>query len=225
MSNPSTRHNRGVTLIEVVSGMLIISIIFYAITNFASNMAFKYKHGFVDLENFRVAHQAINQLRRDYNMACPYITSGDGIEELKKFMMVPMAISKGNEKFVGANRRVRIAPGQLVFYKFADQGFSFNSQPLVEEVEYIFDAGSGQLTRNCNGLSRQFNGFKNVEFKAFVHMGNPRIPVLWVRMVLDQKYYKGSEKPLELTVSISSNFIADSLNYSGWQYRTFHQIK
>lgn len=225
MTNLRPRNCRGVTLIEVLAGMLIISIIFYVISNFVSNLAFNYKHGFVDLENFRVAHQAVNQLRRDYNMACPFITSGDGIEELKKFLLVPMAISRGDEKFVGANRRVRIAPGQLVFYKFADSGFSLNSQPVVEEVEYRFDAGSRQLTRTCNGLSRQFSGFKNVEFKAFVHMGNPRIPVLWVRLVLDQDYYKGSEKPLELTVSISSNFIADSINHGGWQYRTFHQIK
>lgn len=225
MNNHRARSSRGVTLIEVLAGMLVISIILYAITNFASNMAFKFKHGFVDLENFRVAHQAINQLRRDYNMACPYVASGDGIEELKKFLLVPMAISRGNEKFVGANRRVRIAPGQLVFYKFAEPGFSLNSQARVEEVEYIFDAASRQLTRKCGDSTKKFNGFKSVEFKSFVHMGNPGIPVLWVSLVLDQDYYKGSEKPLELTVSISSNFIADSINHRGWQYRTFHQIK
>ena len=225
MIKSAFKKNRGVTLIEMVAGTLIISIIFYVITNFASNMAFKYKHGFVDLENFRVAHQAINQLRRDYNMACPYVTAGDGVEELKKFLAMPFAISKVDEKFVGANRRIRITPQQLTFYKFADTSFSMDSQPLVEEVEYTFNADSGKLTRTCGGNSRQFNGFKEVEFKSFVHLANPQIPVLWAKIVLDQDYYADSGKPLELTASINSNFVIDSINHDGWQYKTFHQIK
>ncbi|MBU1108589.1 MAG: hypothetical protein KKB51_18075 [Candidatus Riflebacteria bacterium] len=217
--------SKGITLIEVIAGTLIISVIFYTISSFTSNLAFKYKHGFVELENFRVAHRAISQLRRDFNMSCPYVTSGDGIEELKKFLATPLAISKGDGKFVGANRRIRITPQQITFFKFADTSFSMNPQPLVEEVEYDFASASGILTRSCNGNVVKFNGFKEVEFKSFVHLGNPRIPVLWARIVLDSEFYKGSGKLLELTVSIASNFVIDSINQSDWQYRTFHQIK
>lgn len=217
--------SKGITLIEIIFGTLIISIIFYTISSFTSNMSFKYKHGFVELENFREAHRAISQLRRDFNMACPYVTSGDGIEELKKFLSTPLAISKGAGKFVGANRRIRITPQQLAFFKFIDTGFSMNPRPLVEEVEYDFVPASGMFTRKCNGNVVQFNGFKEVEFKSFVHLGNPKVPVLWARIVLDNEFYKGSGKELELTVSITSHFVADSINHSDWQYRTFQQIK
>ncbi|MGM0597489.1 MAG: hypothetical protein ACQES9_10665 [Myxococcota bacterium] len=214
----------GITLIEIVTGTVIISFIFFMITNFASNMAFQYKHSFVDLENFRIAHQAVNQLRRDYNMACPFITSKDGIEELKRFLGRPLAISKDQGKFVGANRRIRITPRKLTFFKFAEFGFSKSSQPMVEEVEYSFDSKKRQLTRTSAGKTTRFKGFAEVEFKSFVHMGNNLTPVLWVKFVLDNDFYKGNEKPLELTVSIASNFVNDAINHSGWQYRTFHQL-
>ena len=225
MKNKLLNGKKGLTLIEIVVGTLIISVIFYAVSTFASHMAFKYKHGFVDLENFRVAHQAVNMLRRDYNMACPFITAGDGIEEMKKFLLTPLAISGDNAKFVGANRRIRITPQQIVFYKFAEAAFSTSSEPMVEEVEYRFDADSKNLIRSCGGQVQTFNGFKEVEFKSFVHEGNPHIPVLWARIVLSHEHYKDSDKPLDLTVSVSSNFVADSINYNAWQYRSFHQIK
>ncbi len=225
MKEISINRRTGVTLIEIVVGTLIISIVFYAVSSFASNMAFKYKHGFVDLENFRVAHQAVNMLRRDYKMACPYITAGDGIEEMKKFLLTPLAVSAGAARFVGANRRIRVTSQQLVFFKFADTGFSSDPEPMVEEVEYRFDSDSGCLIRSCGGQSSEFKGFKEVEFKSFVHEANPHVPVLWAKIVLSHEYYKDSDKPLELTVSLSSSFVADSINRSDWQYRTFHKIK
>ncbi|PKL49020.1 MAG: hypothetical protein CVV42_07575 [Candidatus Riflebacteria bacterium HGW-Riflebacteria-2] len=214
---------RGLTLIEIIAGTLIISIVMYMISSFTSNMAFKYKHGFVSLENFRQAHQAVNMLRHDYNMACPYVTAGDGIEELKKFLMTPLAVTSINEKFVGANRRIRISPTQLIFYKYAEIGFSISEQPQVEEVEYRFNPAEKKLIRQCGENIREFRGFREVEFKAFVHAGNPLVPAVWARILLDQDYYKDSEKPLELTVFFNSNFVADAINHNDWQYRTYHQ--
>jgi len=224
MSNIMLNKRRtGITLIEIVVSMLIISIIFYAISKFASNMTFKYKHGFVDLENFRTAHHAVNMLRRDYKMACPYMTAGDGIEEMKKFLLTPLAVSAGSGKFVGANRRILINPQQIVFYKFTETGFSMDSEPLVEEVKYTFNADSGCLIRSCGDQTREFNGFKEIEFKSFVHQANPHVPVLWAKIVLSHEYYKDSTKALELTVSFSSNFVADAINQDNWQYRTYHR--
>ncbi len=217
----------GFTLVEILIGTVIISFIFYMITTFSSNMAFKYKHGFVDLDNFRVAHQAINQLRRDFNMACPYVTSGDGINEQKKFLFRPLSIDKGAGKFAGANRRIGIMPQHLTFFKFAEASFGQHRMPVVEEVEYVFDSDTGVLTRKCRGAQSKFPGFKEMEFKSFVHAANSQVPVLWVRMTLDQNHYQKSDfgKPLELTVSIASDFVADAINYNSWQYRVYHQTK
>ncbi|KAF1083040.1 MAG: hypothetical protein GQF41_0807 [Candidatus Rifleibacterium amylolyticum] len=227
MKITSAKPHSGFTLVEMLIGTVIIGFIFYIVTSFSSNMAFKYKHGFVDLENFRVAHQAINQLRRDFNMACPYVTAGDGINEQKKFLLRPLSIDKGAGKFAGANRRIGIMPQHLTFYKFADASFGQHQMPVVEEVEYLFDSASGDLTRRCGATLQKFPGFKEIEFKSFVHQANPQVPVLWVRMTLDQDHYKESDfgKPLELTVSITSNFVADAINYNSWQYRNYHQSK
>lgn len=218
---------RGVTLIEILVGTLIISIIFYMISSFTGNMAFNYKHSFVELENFREAHQAINQLRSDYNMACPYVDSKDGIQELKKFTLRPFAMSKTDAKYVGANRRIRVAPNQLVFYRFSDSGFSENAKPEVEEIEYSFDSSSGTLVRKSAGRKIEFSGFKEFSFSAFVYQTNNQVPQVWVRMVLDQNKYRDAAfgKPLEITTAISSAFAADAVNYNSWQYRTFHRAK
>ncbi|MFZ5951522.1 MAG: hypothetical protein ACOYXC_12510 [Candidatus Rifleibacteriota bacterium] len=217
----------GITLIEAVVGTLIISLVFYMISSFTGNMAFKYKHSFIELENFREAHMAINQLRRDYSMACPYVDSRDGLAELKNFVLKPFAISKIDAKYVGANRKIRVTPNQLAFFKYSVSGFSENPKPEVEEIEYTFDQSSGKLIRKAGSNTTTFDGFKDFSFSAFVYQTNTALPLIWVKMTLDQNKYKDSSfgKPLELTTSLSSTFVADSINYNSWQYRSYHRPK
>lgn len=217
----------GITMIEAVVGVLIASFLFYILFSFTGNMAFSYKHTFVELENFREAHLAISGLRRDYRSSCPYVNNRDGIEELKKFMLRPFAMSKTDGVYVGANRRIRVTATQIVFYKFADHGFSENHMPVVEEVEYRFDKASGCLLRKVGDQLTTFEGFKEFEFQPFVYEHNSKLPVIWVRMVLDNNKYVDSSfgKPLEITTTISGAFSADAINYSSWHYRTYHRAR
>ncbi|MEW6708417.1 MAG: type II secretion system protein [Candidatus Riflebacteria bacterium] len=219
----SLRTQRGITLVEILIGTGLISLIILVVTNFSSTMSMNYKRGFSDLENFREAHAAIIQLRKDFSMACPYMSKSDGIQELKKYTLRPFAISVGDGSIVGANRKIRVFPHQLTFFRFADPSFSDNPMPVVEEVEYLFDSAEKVLIRKHLGKTNKFAGFKEMEFKAFVHAANPDVPVLWVKMVFDQVSEGSSARPLELTTSISGCFVGDAINFRNWQYRTYHR--
>lgn len=218
-------NHRGMSLVEILIAVVLTSFVLLMVFKFSSGAMFQYKHGFVNLQNFQIAHTAISRLRRDFTMACPYVTKQDGKESMKLFLLKPFTLGGGGT-FLGNNRTIQISPHHLIFYRFKFDGFSGNSNPPVEPVEYIFLPQKKTLVRKCAGKDKEYAGFSDVEFAAYVHKTNPDVPLLRVRLLLDHgdKGTVHTGKPLELTTSISSAFVSDLVNYNGWHYRTYHSL-
>lgn len=222
------KQKSAMTLVEMIISVSIASFIMLFIFKFSSRIFFNFQHGFVSLKNFQDAHIAINYLRRDFSVSCPHITNKGGVNELKRFIGKPFSVG-GTGKFLGSNDQIQIMPHHLIFYKYVypSQGFSNNKRPLIEQIEYVFDETKGTLSRLSSQGKQTFKGFKQVVFGLYVHEANKAVPVLRVKFLIDSGANKSVHfgKPLEITTSIASNFIADSVNYSGWSYRTYHRIK
>lgn len=216
------------SLVEILISVAIASFVMLFVFKFSSRILFNFQHGFVSLQNFQDAHIAINYLRRDFSVSCPHITNKAGVGELKKFISKPFCINNTG-KFLGQNNQIQITPQNLIFYKYAypNKGFSTHKSPLIEEVKYDFNKTKATLTRSSGGRKQVFKGFKNVQFGLYVHEANKDVPVLHVKFLIDSDTSKSSHfgKPLEITTSIASNFIADSVNHNGWSYRTYHRLK
>lgn len=211
----------GFTLAEILVTVVISSFLLITAIGFYRKMSFQFQVGIVDLKNFQEAHVAISYLRRDFSMSCPYLSTNVSDAEMKEFILKPMAIGfedagKNNSK------RIQILLGQIKFYKFSDYNFSSNKHPKIEKIEYEFHENKGTLERKTSQGSIFFSGFENVGFYSYVHPSNPRVPILWVRLIInhDKKKLKGSEKPLIINTSIVSNFAADVSKYPYWNYNS-----
>jgi len=211
----------GFTLAEILVTVVISSFLLITAIGFYRRMSYQFQLGIVDLKNFQDAHMAINYLRKDFSMSCPYLSTDISDNEMKEFMLKPMAIGfedagKNNSK------RIQILLGQIKFYKFSDYNFSSNKHTKIEKVEYEFHEDKGILERKTSQGSIFFSGFVNVGFYSYVHPSNPQVPILWVRLIInnDKKKLRGSEKTLIINTSIVSNFVADASKYPYWNYNS-----
>ncbi|HNV70730.1 MAG TPA: hypothetical protein PKO06_13600, partial [Candidatus Ozemobacteraceae bacterium] len=89
-------------------------------------------------------------------------------------------------------------------------------------------AAAKTLNRLDAGQVKVFQGFENVEFKLYVHECNPQVPMLWVKIVVNESgnIYGNNlkaDRALELTTTISSAFVTSNLENLSWNYETAHQ--
>ncbi len=213
------------TLIEMIASIAVALLVFLMIYKLLSSVRNHYLYGTVNLQNLQDARLAINHLRRDFSSACPRFKDGGApagayiyVNRLRKYIFKDppgWAPQYGDP--------IQVTPNGLSFFRFE---FDAGSKPRVEHVLYTFDAATKTLKRKYKGSERSFKGFEAVEFRLYTHMVNPAVPLLWVRLLIHEgKEMYGSTnigKPLELTTTISSNFISSSLNNLTWNYETYH---
>lgn len=213
------------TMIEMIASVAVALLVFLMIYKLLSSVRNHYLYGTVNLQNLQDARLAINHLRRDFSSACPRFKDGGSpanayiyVNRLRKYIFKdpPGWVPQYGDP-------IQVTPNGLSFFRFE---FDAGSKPRVELVQYQFDAATKTLKRKYKGSERSFKGFEAVEFRLYTHMVNPAVPLLWVRLLIHEgKEMYGSTnigKPLELTTTISSNFISSSLNNLTWNYETYH---
>ncbi|MBI3038112.1 hypothetical protein HYY75_03530 [bacterium] len=224
--------NSAFTAIELVISIGVAIVAFSLIYTFLSRTRFHFMHGSVNLANLQEARMAINYLRRDFAAAVPFIAKSANygtLERVRRFVF-----STGVWKPLEAEGElIQVEPTKLSFHRFIFEPSEKQSEtrfPKVELVKYDFDSSKGELHRSVNsGKPQVFRGFENVEFKIYVHYEIRNVPVLWVKLVLNEGKdipyggQKGMGKPLEVTTSITSQFINSTLNNLYWNYETGHQ--
>ncbi|HOY67253.1 MAG TPA: hypothetical protein PLP29_10200 [Candidatus Ozemobacteraceae bacterium] len=213
------------TLVEMIASMAVAFFIFLLIYKLLAGVRSHYMYGTVNLQNLQDARLAINYLRRDFASACPRFKSVTGasdgylyVNRLRKniFKDPPAWDPRYGDP-------IQVTPNGVAFFRFE---FDAGARPNVEQVQYQFDAATKTLKRKYRGAERVFRGFETVEFRVYTHMVNPGVPLLWVRLLIHegQQMYGSTNigKPLELTTTISSNFVSSSLNHLTWNYETYH---
>ena len=226
-------NRKGITFVEVMICIIIASLVFGVIYNFMSNTNRNYMYGVVNLQNLQDARLAINYLRRDFASSCPLLLGSgqdkDWFINLQKIRNQLFVANNTNNLPGNLNNcLLQVTKEGLMFYKFKNNTFNDSvdyATPKVELISYIFDKNSRTLTRKSNTKGDTiFTGFKDVTFSIYTHEYNPNIPLLWVKFVINEySNMYGSDKKetdLEITTTISSNFINSSQNNKYWRYET-----
>ncbi len=231
------RKSSAFTLIEVLVGLAIATLVLFTIYKFLSSTRHHYMYGTVNLQNLQEARLAINSIRRDFSCACPKInypptgvdlsgtadvmqTAYEKLQKLRKQMFMTPSYSY-NER----GELMQIQSSDLCFHKF-EYGVN-GEKPVVQQVRYNFDYSAKTLTRlGEDGSIRRFTGFESVLFELYLHDLSPEVPVLWVRFKIHEGDKYGDEEignALELTTSIASPHISSSLKNKFWRYETGHE--
>lgn len=222
------KRKSGFTFVELSISVGIALIAFLMIYKFLSSTRHHYLYGTVNLQNLQEARLAINYLRRDFSGACPKIeepTDKAGYIDLQKARKQIFSTRSWNAA-ASKCELIQIDPVTLLFCRY-----SYNSPTeklMVEEIKYEFDASAKTLLRQgSDGKVKRFSGIEDVEFKIYVHQVNKGVPILWVRLKIHEgENLYGSENigsALELTTSISSPFLASSVNNKYWRFEIGHE--
>jgi len=225
---PAAPRSRAFTLIEVLSSVVVGTMLMFFVYKFLSGTRFNFLYGTVNLQNLHDAQMAINYLRRDFSSSCPMLSSRDPYvtrEQVRRQIFNVQGMAPTHSKLI------EIDPGthRLYFHRFNFNTALQNATPTVEPVEYIFDSTRRTLTRTGAGKKVVFEGFDDVAFKVYVHELNPKVPMLAVKLVVNEgrgNQYNATEgvgRPLELTTSITSGFIDTNINNLTWNYELCHQ--
>ncbi|MDD3147096.1 MAG: hypothetical protein PHD82_07325 [Candidatus Riflebacteria bacterium] len=226
LNMPALKRRQAFTFVEMTLSVAISLVVFLMIYRFLSSTRHHYMYGTVNLQNLQEARQALNNLRRDFSCACPRIEDPDiagyvTLQKVRKQVFVTSSWPSSTEGDL-----IQIHPHGLMFYKFAFG--STGEKPEVELVSYEFDPVAKVLIRRSKGdRIQKFTGFEDVDFRLYAHRLNPKVPVLWVSFKVHEGeniYGKDSiGKALELTTSITSNFITSSVNNKYWRYEIGHK--
>ncbi len=230
-NNKKYNNRKAITFVELMVCIIVASLVFKVVFDFMSNTRHNYMYGVVNLQNLQDARFAINCLRRDFASSCPMfkVIVPDDKEKSPDYENVPafrreLFATPGAQGIPNSENLIQVSEDKhdLVFYKFVY--ISEDEYPRVEKVMYQYD-GSDKLVRTSETKGQTvFKGFKDVEFALYTHQINPAVPLLWVKLkVHESSNMYGSEKigeELELTTTISSDFINSSINNKYWRFET-----
>lgn len=209
-------------LVSITVGLLALFMIY----RFLGSTRMHFMYGTVNLQNLQDARLAINYLRRDFSSACFFVSAADAF---KTVQLARMSGFKNASPWTGGNSHlIEVANNKLSFHRFDFNTDLLNATPTVKLVEYEFDAAAKTLNRLDGGQVKAFRGFEAVEFKLYVHDCNANVPLLWVKIVVNEsdKIYGNNllaDRALELTTTISSAFVTSNLENLSWNYETAHQ--
>ncbi len=214
---------RAVTIAELAVGLLLISLLVGAISNVIRHVRAMFMRGTVDLQNLQEGRLAINYLRRDFSCACPRFSASDDSTMLEKTRRLP--ILPGNDSIDGKKTAsIQIGDNGIQFYRFSFETTDLDPLPTIELVKYSYDPGNRILTRTSPSRMVEFKGIKGISFRVYSHETNPKIPMLWVKLeIQDEEAGKDLGKPLEITTSLSSSFLESEVNYPYWYFRAFQE--
>jgi type II secretory pathway pseudopilin PulG len=225
MSTPQSQANRAFTMVELLVGFLIFSMVLMMVNQFISAIRRGYMHGTVNLERLEEARLAISYLRRDFTSASPTLSEKDPAKIRRFFLKCPFDL--GGKPVTGfKSSPIQVSDSSITFYRFTFESSDGNQAPKVFPVSYEFNKNAQTLTRTTPDGQKVFDGFRNVVFKCYVHKNSPEIPLLHVEFeVFEEKERKHEEqgKPLTLSATIGSVFVTDSLKNPVWNFTTFQQ--
>lgn len=213
---------KAVTFVELTICIILTSIVMGLIYKMMSHTRQNYMYGVVNLQNLQEARIAINYLTRDFSSCCPgFLSSGDNAFANQQNLRNQIFDTGSN-----LNGSIRVTKDSLLFYKYVYD--SEGETPVIEEVRYVFNPSSKTLERSSTTKDTLYlKGFKNVEFSLYTHELAKNVPMLWVKFVIhDTPKTLGATKigsELELTTTLSSNFIESSKNNKYWRYETSHK--
>jgi hypothetical protein len=222
---PKTRPNRAFTMVELLVGFLIFTLVLMMVNQFVSTIRQGFMHGTVNLERLEKARLAISYLRRDFTSASPILSEKDPSKIRRFFLKCPFEL--GGKPVTGfKSSPIQVSDSSIIFYRFSYDSSDGTQAPKVFPVSYEFKKNTQTLTRTTPDSQKEFDGFRNVVFKCYVHKNSPEIPLLHVEFeVFEEKDQKQKEqgKPLTLSATIGSVFVTDSLKNPFWNFTTFQQ--
>lgn len=193
--------------------------------------------GVVNLQNLQEARLAINYLRRDFASSCPlFIYNGKSydykmLQEVRKQLFATENNDGSSLQEYGI--LIGVDSEGIRFFKFK-YDTQQNEIPKVELVRYVFNSTTKCLVREVGiqGKERynkkEFKGFEEVRFALYANEIASSVPLLWVKFKIhESSNIYGSEnfgKALELTTTLSSNFINSSQNNTYWRYETLQNL-
>jgi type II secretory pathway pseudopilin PulG len=225
MSVRSNKWNRAFTMVELLVGFLILSLILLLVNQFISAIRRGFMHGTVNLERLQEARLAISYLRRDFTSASPTVSEKDPSKIRRFILKYPLELS-GNPVSGFKSSPIQISGSSVTFYRFTSDSTTGLEAPKVFPVSYEFQKSAQTLTRTTPDGQKVFKGFRNVQFQCYVHKSSPEIPLLHVEFeIFEERENKHEEhgKPLVLASTIGSVFVTDSLKNRFWNFTTFQQ--
>lgn len=224
------RKKHAMTMVEIMVSIIVASLVFKVAYDFLTDTRHNYMYGTVNLQNLQEARLAINYLRRDFASACPlfadpFDSSTGGYVNLQEVKQQLFVTGNSNNNMNG--ELMQVHEQGLMFHKFVYG--SFGEKPKVEPVTYQFDESAMTLVRTSPSKGTQvFKGFESVKFALYTHEINSAVPVLWVKFrIHESSNIFGSDsigKALELTTTITSPFVTDSIKNKYWRYEMGHQL-
>ena len=222
------KNRKAITFVELMICLIIASLIFGVAFTFLSTTNKNYMYGLVNLQNLQNARLVINYLRRDFTAACPRFDdpekSKNGYVNIQR---IRNQIFYDKENLAGGDL-IDIKPHKISFHKYVFG--SSDKNPIVEPITYEFNSDSHTLTRTSKTRGKKvFSGIEDAKFALYVHKTNPNIPLLWVKLkIQDPKNINNDDKlgkSLEINTTISSTFVNSSLKNRYWRYEIGHESK
>lgn len=225
MKVPMRQWNRAVTMVELLFGFLLLSLVLLLVNQFVSGIRSGFMHGTVNLERLQEARLASSYLRRDFTSASPTVSERDPSKIRRFILKYPLELS-GKPVTAFKSSPIQISGSSVTFYRFTYDSSTGLEAPKVFPVSYEFQKAAQTLTRTTPHGQKVFKGFRNVLFQCYVHKSSPEIPLLHVEFeIFEERGNKHEEqgKPLVLSATIGSVFVNDSLKNRFWNFTTFQQ--
>ncbi|HOY68947.1 MAG TPA: hypothetical protein PLP29_18875 [Candidatus Ozemobacteraceae bacterium] len=210
------RRARGVTLVELAIGVVLVAALLgvtYKVFSYITNAR---KRGSVDLQELQGARFAINHLRRDFRCATPFIPKSATLTQKAKAFEMPIVDAKTFTKG-DSTIPVLVSPAELHFHRQMYDTPDLTTSPVLEEVNYHIDEARNCLIRTTAGRELAFPGIRNVKFELYGHPLDPGVPMLLVTLTVDADPSKGAKTPdLEITSTLSSSVINQNIHQRSW---------
>ncbi|MBU1106045.1 MAG: type II secretion system GspH family protein [Candidatus Riflebacteria bacterium] len=206
-------NNRAFTLVETLVGFALATALIILVMQLGRITRASVAKGDVDLQNLQEARSAINSLRRDFLVATPLYNTSDGLDIREEIRNNPVLTSDRFSK-QQKSRPVIVSDQEIHFCRYTlDQ----NGNKTIEEISYVFDKTDKSLIRTTLSGKKVFTGIENARFSVYSHSLDPRVPLLWVALTVENKE-SGESKKLELATTIASSIISQDLNNSHWNW-------
>lgn len=201
--------NIGFTLVEVLIGSVIISLILAMLsktTGFVRSNVIKES---AELQNLEIARNVINSIRRDYAVASAEYDSNDSFSDKYMVQLMPVVSEASNNS---GSKPMRINDNSILIYKKLIDG-------TYEHISYKFNKNKGYITRKSDkGKEKRFNDIKDAKFAVYFlqkDLNYTNTPLLWVSITVENGIGE-NKKELNLVATIASNVIVKELTNCFW---------
>ncbi len=223
-TKPATRYPFGFSMIELLIGIVIATLVMNLMYNFLAGTRLNFMFGTVSLANLTEARQAISYLRRDFSTACPFIAAATTEDYAFKEKVRSMVFDVVPGANYPSSRPIQAGTHALLFYRYKFDPGNQHIHPKIERVSYEFDSNLRTLQRNGDDGTQVFKGLEDVTFQFYCHDLASAVPILNVNILVHEMYDgKKVGQPLEISTSITSQFLNNTSRFLAFNARTFQQ--